>query len=74
MFGSVLRDDFSSDSDIDVLVEFLPGKVPGLEFFGYDEQLAKLIGSKVDLNTPASLSKYFRDSVMQHAVTIYDQA
>ncbi|HVS80554.1 MAG TPA: nucleotidyltransferase family protein [Pyrinomonadaceae bacterium] len=74
LFGSVLREDFSPDSDVDVLVEFLPGQTPGLAFFGYGDQLAKLIGHKVDLNTPRFLSKHFRDNVLRHAVTIYDQA
>jgi len=74
LFGSVLREDFSPDSDVDVLVEFLPGQTPGLAFFGYGDQLAKLIGHKVDLNTPAFLSKNFRDDVLRQAVIIYEQA
>lgn len=74
LFGSVLREDFSPGSDVDVLIEFLPGRMPGLAFFGYGDQLAKLIGCKVDLNTPRFLSKHFRDRVLRHAVTIYDQA
>lgn len=73
LFGSVLREDFSPDSDVDVLVEFLPGKTPGLAFFGYGDQLGKLIRHKVDLNTPAFLSKRFRDDVLGQAATIYEQ-
>lgn len=74
LFGSVLRPDFSPDSDVDVLVEFLPGQTPGLAFFGYGDQLAKLIGHRVDLNTPGFLSKHFRDDVLRQAITIYEQA
>lgn len=74
LFGSVLRDDFSPNSDLDVLVEFMPGQTPGLAFFGYGDELAKLIGRKVDLNTPGFLSKYFRSDVLREAVTIYEQA
>ncbi len=74
LFGSVLRDDFSPESDLDVLVEFMPGRTPGLAFFGYGDELAKLIGHKVDLNTPGFLSKYFRNDVLREAVTIYEQA
>lgn len=73
VFGSVLRDDFSPASDIDVLVEFVPGKTPGLAFFGYAEQLAAIIGRKVDLNTKAFLSKHFRNDILQEAVILYDE-
>ena len=62
LFGSVLRNDFDSQrSNVDVLVEFLPGRLPGWEFFGWAEDLTRIIGRKVDLHTPNSLSKYFRD-------------
>ena len=74
LFGSVLREDFSPESDVDVLVEFLPGKTPGLAFFGYGDQLADLIGHKVDLNTPGFLGKRFRNDVLRQAITIYEQA
>jgi predicted nucleotidyltransferase len=74
LFGSVLRLDFAPQSDVDVLVEFLPGRTPGLAFFGYADELAKIIGRKVDLNTPAFLSRHFRDDVRRQAVTIYEQA
>ena len=74
LFGSVLRDDFSPASDVDVLVEFLPGRTPGLAFFGYADELASIIGRKVDLNTPGFLSKHFRDDVRSNALTVYEQA
>jgi len=74
LFGSVLREDFSPTSDVDVLVEFLPGRTPGLAFFGYAEDLASIFGRNVDLNTPGFLSKYFREDVRRQALTIYEQA
>jgi predicted nucleotidyltransferase len=70
-YGSVLRDDFSPDSDVDVLVDFEPGHVPGLAFFGMQEELSKLLGRSVDLHTPADLSRRFRDSVVREAQVIY---
>jgi len=74
VFGSVLRQDFSPSSDLDVLVEFLPGRTPGLAFFGYADQLATLLGRKVDLNTPGFLNKHFRNDILNHAITLYEQA
>ena len=52
LFGSALRDDFHSGSDVDVLVEFESGRVPGLEFFAMEDELSDILGRKVDLNTP----------------------
>jgi predicted nucleotidyltransferase len=74
LFGSILRADFRPDSDIDVLVEFERGHVPGLAFFTMQEELSALVGRKVDLNTPAGLSRYFRDKVLHEAVTLYGSA
>jgi hypothetical protein len=75
LFGSVLRDDFDpARSDVDMLVELLPAARPGWEFFGWHEDLAPIVGRKVDLHTPASLSKYFRTEVLQEALTVYEQA
>lgn len=73
-FGSYLREDFTQSSDIDVLVEFEAGHVPGLAFFSMEEELSKIIGHKVDLNTPQFLSRYFRDKVMDEAQVLYDAA
>lgn len=73
LFGSVLRDDFGPQSDIDVLVEFEPGHVPG--FFGLfdmEEELSRLFGGrKVDLRTPQDLSRYFRNEVLAGAEVQY---
>jgi predicted nucleotidyltransferase len=70
-FGSALRDDFSDDSDLDVLVEFEEGHVPGLAFFAMEDELSELLGRKVDLNTPGFLSPYFRDEVAENAEVQY---
>jgi len=74
LFGSVLRDDFGPDSDVDVLVEFEPGQTPGLRFFGMEIELSEILGRKVDLNTPGFLSDYFRDEVLAEAEVQYDAA
>jgi len=71
LFGSALRDDFRPDSDIDVLVEFEPGHVPGLRFFAMQAELSEILGHPVDLNTPQWLSPYFRDEVQQEQAPIY---
>ena len=68
-FGSVLRDDFGADSDVDVLVDFEPEHVPGLiRLSGMELELGQLLGGrKVDLNTAKTLSPYFRDEVLREA-------
>jgi uncharacterized protein len=71
LFGSVLRDDFALDSDVDVLVEFEPGTRIGLRFFTLQEELSQILGRHVDLNTPGFLSKYFRDRVVEEAEDHY---
>jgi len=50
-FGSVLREDFRLDSDIDMLVEFEPGHTPGFAFIDIQDELTKLFGREVDLHT-----------------------
>ena len=73
LFGSVLRDDFRPDSDIDVLVEFEPGHVPGLlRMAGLEIELANILHHVVDLRTPAELSRYFRQAVIDSAEPVYD--
>src|SRR5918994_3387072 len=72
LFGSVLREDFSQDSDVDVLEEFEEDHAPG--FFGLarmEEELSELFGRKVDLRTPQDLSRYFRDEVTGSAAVQY---
>ena len=62
------------DRDVDVLVEFEPGHTPGLVFFSMEAELGRLLGRKVDLHTPASLSHHFRDQVLSEAESAYVQA
>lgn len=71
LFGSVLREDFRPDSDIDVLVEFEPGHVPGFGIVDIENELSQMAGRKVDLRTPGDLSRYFRDRVMREAEVRY---
>ena len=73
-FGSVVRDDFTPQSDVDVLVEFEPGHVPGLAFFEMESELGQILGRRVDLHTWGSLSPYFRDEVAAEAEVRYDAA
>ena len=70
-FGSVLRPDFSPHSDIDVLVEFELGCIPGFAFFAMQDELSALLGRPVDLHTPGSLSPYFRQQVQATAYVQY---
>lgn len=72
LFGSVLRSDFTPKSDVDVLVEFVPGTHRG--FFGFqdlEDELSRAFGRKVDLNTPRSLSVYFVERVRHEARPLY---
>ncbi len=73
-FGSVLRNDFKPDSDVDVLVEFEPGHVPGFAFFGMQDELSQLLGRPADLHTPDFLSPYFRNEVLTNAQVQYAQS
>ena len=72
-FGSVLREDFRPDSDIDVLVEFETGQVPGFfRLLAMQDELSELLGGrKVDLRTPEDLSRYFREEVVGGAEVQY---
>jgi predicted nucleotidyltransferase len=72
LFGSVIRDDFSPDSDLDVLVEFEPACTPGLiKLAGMEIELSEILGRKADLRTAEDLSKYFRQEVVQTAEVQY---
>jgi len=74
LFGSVRRKDFTPSSDVDVLVEYLPGRHPGLMLFRHQDELTARLNRSVDLHTPASLSPYFRDEVLAGALPVYEQA
>src|SRR5437588_13097223 len=73
VFGSVLRDDFRPDSDVDVLVEFEPGHTPGfIRLAGIEFELSELLGGRtVDMRTPEDLGQYFRDRVVRSAEIHY---
>ena len=71
LFGSVIRDDFTPQSDVDVLVQYEPGHAGGFEFFRMRRELIALLGREVDLHTAASLSPYFRQEVLDEAEEIY---
>ena len=75
IFGSALRDDFGPESDVDVLVEFEPDRIPGLfGLAGMELELSELFsGRKVDLRTPEDLSPYFRQDVLDAAEVQYAQ-
>ncbi len=71
-FGSVISEHFTQDSDVDVLVEFEPGQVVGLlRLAGMELELSEIIGRKIDMRTPADLSRYFREEVLSSAEIQY---
>lgn len=71
-FGSVISEHFTQDSDVDVLVEFEQGQVVGLlRLAGMEIELSGILGHKVDLRTPADLSRYFKDDVLSAAEVQY---
>lgn len=74
LFGSVLRDDFTPESDVDFLVEFDPEHIPGLlTLMGMEIELTELIGREADLRTPKDLHHRFRQDVLGAAVVQYVQ-
>jgi uncharacterized protein len=74
VFGSVLRDDFTPESDVDLLVVFTPGaRVTYFDMHYMQEALTEMIGRRVDLRTPKELSRYFVDDVLARAQVIYER-
>ena len=72
LFGSILREDFKPESDVDVLIEFEEGHTPGfIRLAGIELELSRILGRKADLRTPQELSRYFRDDVMKSAKVQY---
>jgi len=72
LFGSIVREDFCPESDVDVLVEFEPGQVPGLlRMAGLEIELSGILGRKADLRTAAELSRHFRENVLKEAQAQY---
>ena len=75
LFGSILRDDFSPATDIDVLVEFAKGHAPGfLGMAALERELSEPLGHRVELRTAAELSRYFRDEVVREGAVQYTEA
>lgn len=74
LFGSAARGELRPDSDIDVLVEFEPGRRVGLRFITIQDELTQLLGRAVDLNTRGFLSPSFADRVIAEAVPMYEAA
>ncbi|MBF8277707.1 MAG: hypothetical protein HW390_2780 [Candidatus Brocadiaceae bacterium] len=71
-FGSAISDHFTQDSDVDVLVEFEQGQVVGLlRLAAMEIEFSEILGRKVDMRTPADLSRYFRDEVLSIAEVQY---
>jgi predicted nucleotidyltransferase len=74
LFGSVLRDDFRPESDVDVLVEFEPGARVGLiTLAGMEIELSRIPGHKAEMHTPKGLHPLFRDEVLAAAEVQYEQ-
>ena len=78
LFGSVLRDDFTAESDVDVLVEFAPGKTPGLAFITIQDELSEILGRRVDLHTFSGIERsrnwLLREEILKTAEIQYEQA
>ena len=74
LFGSILSDDFRPDSDIDLLVEFEPGRKPGyIGLAAIERELSVLLGGRqLDVRTPEELSPYFRNDVLRDAEILYE--
>lgn len=74
LFGSVLRQDFRPDSDVDVLVDFAHGQTPGLRLIDMQDELSDLFGGrKVDLVTEKFLNHRLRQPVLESAVVLYEE-
>jgi predicted nucleotidyltransferase len=74
LFGSALRGDAGPGSDIDILVELVPGRTVGLRFITIQNELSALFGKPADLNTPGFLSPHFRERVLHEAQRLYEAA
>lgn len=73
LFGSVIRDDFTSESDVDILVEFeLGAKITYFDLYEIQQALEKIVKRKIDLLTRNALSEYFRENILKTAQVIYE--
>lgn len=74
LYGSALRGEMHAESDIDILVEFLPGQEPGLiDLAGMEFELMEHFGREVEIRTPEDLSHFFRDDVVASAKVLYEE-
>lgn len=71
LFGSVLRDDFTDESDVDVLVEFAEGQTPGLGFVRMQRELGEILGREVQLATPGFFKGELRERVLKESEQQY---
>lgn len=71
LFGSVLREDFGPDSDVDILVEFEPGVRIGWDFVTVQDELAEIFGRPIDLMTPDAIRPAYRDEILSSAENVY---
>ena len=74
VFGSVLYGEENPSSDSDLLLEFEPEHTPGFSFISIQDELSSVFQRPVDLHTPQSISKYFRNSVVKEAQALYESA
>ena len=75
LFGSVLRDDFTTDSDVDVLVEFkTEARVGFITLAGMEIELTRLLGRRAEMHTPGGLNPQFRNDVLDSAEVLFEQA
>lgn len=74
LFGSQSKGNQTNESDVDILIEFVPSaKIGFFKFFDIQDAIEQHIHKKVDLLTPESLSKHFRDEVISQSETIYEK-
>lgn len=78
LFGSVLRDDFTPGSDVDVLVEFSPGTQVGFSFITVQDELSNILGRRVDMSTFEGVERsrnwLLRSEILDSAEVVYEQA
>lgn len=74
LYGSVLRDDFTPNSDIDVLVEFDPAAIIGWKIVSIADEFSKLLGREVDFGTFDGLNPHIRDAVLRNIQVLYERA
>ena len=73
-FGSVTNDQFHAESDVDVLLEFRPGRTPGFAFFGLKDELKAILGRSVDMTTPGGVHPLIQEGVLKNAQTYYEHS